>query len=527
MSDIASKYLSGKLNAWEFNAAHSRGYLASHPPLMQRCPSLMSRPPLDDVFIPRLLAKACREKYGPDWVFRPQYQKFGTCFLADAPVMMADGRTKRIADVTTADQVITHTGDCRQVVGKHRNRYRGDFNCIRCYGLSGEFCSTSYHPVWCRRMERVDGDNVVLSPAHWVAAHEVREGDFVSVPYEVSRFLGHDLDPHSTSMAGRARELESPVRDTVVRSRQVVVQDVKMFRDTHGYMLRVSSNISHATTTPVEVFNLEVEEEHSYVVSGLAVHNCVGQSHKLILDCLSAASRFVSGTQFEGRFAVAGTYTAGRVEAGGRPGAWEGSVGSWQAEAMGFGCGILLEELGLPAEPSDKRAWYANSDKDERIAMDWTKSREGVPSGYETKMRKRVISEVLPLNTPEEVRAALSNLKPVNLCGQVHPSRARNSEGLSVSLESGGGHSTWICGMMKTRRGYVYDMMQTWYDYYSGGYARANSPHEEDKMFSTCTTQIPEKWLRRWLQTRDCFAFAGPEGLEPIKDAFRVLSVGS
>lgn len=523
MPNIADLYLNGSLNAWTFEAAHNTAYLAKTPTLSQRNPLMRDRPPLDDVFIPRILARACKEKYGPDWVFWPQYQKYGTCFHGSERVTMENGKQIPIASVRVGDKVLTHTGEARKVLECHRNLYDGWFARIETHGSDQPLDCTAYHPVWCRRLIRREGESTVLSQAHWVPAKEIRTGDFICVPYAVQAA--------APSVQGSVIE-ESRSADTVsggtvaIRSRMVAIQGVRSFRDDFGYMLQVS-HVSPWKGRTGDVYNLEVEEEHSFCVNGFAVHNCVGQSHKVILDCLSAISRYANGTVFEGRYGVAGTYTMGRVEAGGRPGRWQGSVGSWQAEAMGFGCGILLEELGLDPNPKSQRDFLRMSDKDEQMAMDWTAQSTGVPDRYEVKGRKRVISEVIPVTDVKDVQALLSNLKPVNLCGQVHPSRSRNSEGISVSLEGGGGHSTWLCGMQKTSRGRMYDMMQTWNDYYTGGYARANSPYPEDRMFASSTTQIPEKWLSRWLNSRDCFAFAGQGGLEAIDDSFKILSATS
>lgn len=249
---------------------------------------------------------------------------------------------------------------------------------------------------------------------------------------------------------------------------------------------------------------------------------CVGQSMGPYgCSIVMGINALASGTKFPGLASAGAVYAGSRVEIGRRPGTWQGSVGSWAAEwVTRFGV-VTLEELGIDDNAASDKQWLANIAKDEALGMQWTRSRDGVPSQLEKAAKVRPIGNAPLVTTVEEVRAALSNLTPVNLCGQVHPSRDLDSRGVSKRLTRGGGHSTMIVGCyFDSRSGeWYYDHIQSWWYYYQGGYCRETTGI--NGMFNRCVTRIPEKWLVSWLRERDCYALVGVQGLEPIDPGIR------
>lgn len=242
---------------------------------------------------------------------------------------------------------------------------------------------------------------------------------------------------------------------------------------------------------------------------------CVGQSHAALGTCVTGVNALLAGLKFPGRTAVAPVYAGSRVEVGKNAGNWDGSTGSWAAEWMSERGGLVtFEELGLNDNPASEKEWLATMRKDETMAVQWAASRSGVPENFEGLARVRPIKAAPAVTTVEEVRAALSNLTPVNICGSVHPSRDLDSRGVSKSLSRGGGHSTGIIGQYFDGSNWWYDHLQSWWWYYQGGFCR--SSNRIDKMFARAVTRIPESWLSHWLSERDCYALVGVQGLEPI-----------
>ncbi len=250
---------------------------------------------------------------------------------------------------------------------------------------------------------------------------------------------------------------------------------------------------------------------------------CVGQSHAMGATIVAGVSSLLSGLRFPGRMAVAPIYAGSRVDIGKNPGRWEGSVGSWAAQWLTkFGC-VTYRELGHVDNPKSDKEWLATMKKDEQQAMDWTASREGVPKSGEDLARLRPIQHAPLIQTVEEVKAALTNLTPVNICCLVHPSQDLDSKGVSKSARRGGGHSTIVIGQYFDGSRWWFDFLNSWWYYYKGGFAR--STNKLDLQFKGSVTRITEETLRACLAERDCYALVGVQGLEPVdKEMSRLMA---
>ena len=248
---------------------------------------------------------------------------------------------------------------------------------------------------------------------------------------------------------------------------------------------------------------------------------CVGQSHAMGGTIVAGISSLLAGLRFPGRMAVAPIYAGSRVEIGKKPGTWEGSVGSWAAQWLTqYGC-VTYRDLGHDDNPKSDKEWLRTMAADEKQAMAWTASRDGVPSNAETVARLRPIQSAPLVQTIDEVKAALSNLTPINLCGMVHPSKSLDSKGVSKTLARGGGHSTLLIGQFFDGSQWWFDMLNSWWYYYQGGFCRPGN--KIDAMFKGSVTRMPEAWLRSWLQERDSYALVGVQGLEPIDQEYSRL----
>lgn len=248
---------------------------------------------------------------------------------------------------------------------------------------------------------------------------------------------------------------------------------------------------------------------------------CVGQSHAMGATIVAGISSLLSGLKFPGRMAVSPIYAGSRVDVGKNPGRWQGSTGSWAAQWLtGFGC-VTYRELGFDDNPESDKAWLATMRKDEQQAMAWTNSKEGVPKFGEQLAKVRPIQHAPLVQTTGEVKACISNLTPVNLCGQVHPSQELDAKGISKSVTRGGGHSTIIIGQYFDGSRWWFDFLNSWWYYYKGGFCR--SGNKLDAAFKGSVTRISEDALRLFLAERDSYALVGVQGLEPIDQEFTRL----
>jgi hypothetical protein len=284
-----------------------------------------------------------------------------------------------------------------------------------------------------------------------------------------------------------------------------------------GYSVQVESTASLHVRN-VMVYNLKVQNTHSYVVSGFAVHNCVGQSHQLIAQGTMAINSILDGTKYPGDPCVADQYAGGRVDVAGQPGRWQGSNGGWSAEWLTNRGGMLLgAELGLPDGVLDEKAWYERNRADEKIAMQWTATRQGVPEQYEKVAKVRPIEGSAMVQTVEEVDAALGNLQFINICTSLIPDAERGQGGVS-RMRRRGGHSTVIAGNDGPDE-YPYLYVQSWWKAYKGP-----NPYSDPFMadFNSAVCYISRRDLASVLTSRDCFTFWGVQGLEPVQNSFRI-----
>lgn len=184
--------------------------------------------------LPRLFSKADLPEVSPPiWRYCPggyDNQWIGMCFPAGTPVRLADGSERAIEDVAVGDRVVTHASGGRQVVRTFRRLYDGDLVTVDVGEAAPPLPATADHPFAVPA-----GDDVA-----WVKASDLRTGDKVIVKYSGAGVS----EPHP---AGR-----------VVRVQSLTVVAV----------------------TGLPVFDIEVEEDHSFVANGLVVHNCVGKGTK-------------------------------------------------------------------------------------------------------------------------------------------------------------------------------------------------------------------------------------------------------
>lgn len=133
------------------------------------------------------------------------------CFVPGSQVTMADGRRLPIEEVAVGDFVITHKGRPREVTNKQI--HIGHFN-VKCLGIaSSKIIATNNHPFFVVRDSCLE---------------ETR----------VDKLLENDL-------------LYFPETDQITSIS--FIQDLQYEGPVH---------------------NMEVEEDHSYIVEGVAVHNC-------------------------------------------------------------------------------------------------------------------------------------------------------------------------------------------------------------------------------------------------------------
>lgn len=229
---------------------------------------------------------------------------------------------------------------------------------------------------------------------------------------------------------------------------------------------------------------------------------CVGQGAKLGCDTLMAINRRFGGGRFPGRSSVASNYAGSRVDIGRQPGRWDGSTGFWVVRWMVEYGIVTLAELSLADDALDT---------DERLAVDWTASNQGVPTEYEAIAREKPVGDSWVVETPDEVAAVLDAGGVVLICSTLIATGRRGKYGISP-LENAGGHCQLVWGKHYTPEGdRVWNEQNSWSaDWGSGQVFPDDMPPG--------SVNLTDRDLARQLRSGDCHALVGVRGLEWLDD---------
>ena len=156
------------------------------------------------------------------------------CIAPDSRIVMADGASRRIGDVVAGERVLAHDGEAHTVLQATSHRHNDTMRRIEISG-HGDLVITRDHPMFIVRRERAL-ELEATSKAEWVAAGDVRLGDYVAYPQ------------HALVVAGM------PAGGPAYGLRAIVSNDEVVYDGL--------------------VHNLEVEGAHSYITVGATLHNC-------------------------------------------------------------------------------------------------------------------------------------------------------------------------------------------------------------------------------------------------------------
>lgn len=154
------------------------------------------------------------------------------CFVAGTKVLTSEQGLKNIEDVKVGDSVLTHKLNWKKVV-RTGNKQGNTFRLVA-HGITSTVV-TENHPYYVKHRER----EYAFSAPEWVQAKDLKKGDYLHIPM----VLGNNLKNY---------------KDCFVEDGFVLVP------------FRSFTNLEKIET----VYNLEVEDDNSYVANGAVVHNC-------------------------------------------------------------------------------------------------------------------------------------------------------------------------------------------------------------------------------------------------------------
>lgn len=229
---------------------------------------------------------------------------------------------------------------------------------------------------------------------------------------------------------------------------------------------------------------------------------CGGQSAKSVWDMSTANTCLLMNQAFPGRSSVAGFYTGSRVEVARKPGKWQGTCGCWLAEfAAKFGA-VLLKDMQI-----DENYYYPTSqDPDEKFAMAWTNSWDGVPVKYE-QLAKRFPSGAIsqPRNAREAGKLIEQGIGVIT-GNDLIPTGKRNRQGFG-DLRQVSGHLTGYIAVRYNPFGLLY--LNSWGDDWASGpvYVEDQPPG---------TVWLDEDQCNAQISQGDTFGIGGTMGMPDL-----------
>jgi Fe-S cluster assembly scaffold protein SufB len=193
-----------------------------------------------------------------------------------------------IESLKAGDVIYDHEGNAQKVRAAMVRHYKGEMITLRPVSRYNEFKLTTEHPVLAIRHSAVGAKNLVTVEPEWIKAGELQKGDFVLVPKlrakENEMFSANELElsasvPAWGQVCPGGDTKFSHQSDRIIHRQPLYhvgytaekTWDMVRENETHFIV-----PIREITREPWDdlVFNIDVDETHSYLVRGIAVHNC-------------------------------------------------------------------------------------------------------------------------------------------------------------------------------------------------------------------------------------------------------------
>lgn len=179
------------------------------------------------------------------------------CFPAGTMVLTEDFSYKPIEEIGIGDFVITHLGNTKRVAKKYKRFWQGKKIEIKIKGDYRKITSTPNHPYfvvkdrrekWKKKKGKIKDFQVKT-----LEAQSIRKGDYLVVP---KIKLNKNTDIYSLDFYPNGK-------------RTTYLED-----DNNFYIKVMDVKTEQKEYLNSTVYNLEVEDDNSYLVNGVAVHNC-------------------------------------------------------------------------------------------------------------------------------------------------------------------------------------------------------------------------------------------------------------
>jgi len=173
------------------------------------------------------------------------------CFVEGTLVLTNTGY-KKIENISLEDKLLTHTGNFQKILNIQRKEYTGKLYYINVKSHDETIICTEEHPFYVRTKDGI---------AHWIKASELNNDYYFGMVINAS-----NITKHTSSI----------IQDCLTK---VNIESNDFFIDGDYVWFRLTKNIEIKETIKTPVYNFEVENDNSYIVQNVIVHNCQAFSH--------------------------------------------------------------------------------------------------------------------------------------------------------------------------------------------------------------------------------------------------------
>jgi len=173
------------------------------------------------------------------------------CFVEGTLVLTNTGY-KKIEDVSLEDKLLTHTGNFQKILNLQRKGYTGKLYYINVKSHDKTIICTEEHPFYVRKKDGI---------AHWKNASELTNEYYFGMVINAS-----NITKHTSSI----------IQDCLTK---VNIENNDSFIDGNYVWFKLTKEIEIKETNKTPVYNFEVENDNSYIVQNVIVHNCQAFSH--------------------------------------------------------------------------------------------------------------------------------------------------------------------------------------------------------------------------------------------------------
>lgn len=390
-------------------------------------------------------------------------QQVGDCFVENTKVLMSNGEEKNIQDIVVGDEVISHLGNKRKVTNTIKKQFSGNLMTICVKGFPRPITGTEDH-------------------------------QFIKIPYKNHRYE-HD-NPEWTSLKFLS------VKDRVLMPYGLQQND----ENSLGLAAKIlSKDICYTENTTV--YCLEVENDHSFIANGFAVHNCVSFGAKNAIEYLICTEMLMKGDRetFKPIFPPY-LYGTGRVFVGRGQINGDGSLGSWMADAVVQYGTIPSDVEGCPA--------YSGS-----IAREWG-ARPGPPTKFVEIGKNHLVKSAAKINSWDELVTAICN---------GYPCTVASNQGFNMEPSRDGFHApsgTWahqmcIIGIDDESSDPYAVILNSWGDAHS-----RLKDFETNEDLPIGVLRVRKRTIERMIDAEETFAYSNFDGFpdrQIEKELFKLI----